>query len=311
MVENEERIQFEMIAAVEKYISQKEIQDYLSRFIEQKAEGRFPFGKLAVSHYCAFGGEHKDIYKAAAAVELVILSLDIFDDLQDQDNDLMLWSQIALPVSMNLATGLLTLGIQLLCDTAFAIEKKMNALAFINSLVTNAVSGQHKDITNAVRSEAEYIQTTKEKSGSLLAMACLVGTALVTAEHHAAVRQYGEHVGIAAQIHNDIVDITRRDRKNDILHKKRTLPALFFLQKNERIKKYYEGTLEQHQILADKHAIVDEIKKSGVIEYAQVVARIHLYQAANLIQAMDISSEVKTKLFVSLDIPQNMAGSRN
>jgi competence protein ComQ len=41
-----------------------------------------------------FAGRPTDIFLAAAAVELMILSLDIFDDLQDQDNFSVPWHTI-------------------------------------------------------------------------------------------------------------------------------------------------------------------------------------------------------------------------
>ncbi|MNV39693.1 hypothetical protein D3C71_1312800 [compost metagenome] len=58
-----------------------------------------------------FGGTHPDIYRAAASLELAVLSLDIIDDLQDQDHRAMPWCQSPPPLSLNVAIALLTAAI--------------------------------------------------------------------------------------------------------------------------------------------------------------------------------------------------------
>jgi len=75
-----------MLQLVNDYFPVKELKNYMSEFIIFKMKGHFPFGQLVILHYQMLDGQSKDIFQAAAAVELMILSLDIFDDLQDQDN---------------------------------------------------------------------------------------------------------------------------------------------------------------------------------------------------------------------------------
>ncbi|MCB8818201.1 hypothetical protein [Desulfosporosinus shakirovi] len=74
-----------------------------------------------------FDGQSKDIFQAAAAVELMILSLDIFDDLQDQDNFSVPWHNINPALAMNIATGLLVLSTKAIEQTSLEQDRKVMA----------------------------------------------------------------------------------------------------------------------------------------------------------------------------------------
>jgi competence protein ComQ len=91
-------------AASDYFLTEALLKHTLS-FIEYKIKESCPFADLVVLHYQMFGGESEDIYQAAASIELMILALDIFDDIQDQDNPSVPWSQIESALSTNIAIG--------------------------------------------------------------------------------------------------------------------------------------------------------------------------------------------------------------
>lgn len=230
-----------MLQLVNDYFPVKELKNYMSEFITFKMKGHFPFGQLVILHYQMFDGQSKDIFQAAAAVELMILSLDIFDDLEDQDNFSVPWNKIDQAIVMNIATGFLMLSTKALEQTSFERNIKVMANDYLNTLVLKAINGQHIDLMDLIESEEDYIQMVREKSGSLMASACLVGTALASEKHHDSVKKYAEHIGIIAQIKNDINDICRWDEKNDLINKKKTLLTLYLL-KNQQ-PQYQFGTI--------------------------------------------------------------------
>lgn len=289
-----------MLQVIDDSFPTGELKFLMSEFVKFKMKDHFPFGKLVILHYQMFGGQSEDIYQAAAAVELMILSLDIFDDLQDQDDGPMPWNTIAPAISMNIATGLLSLVAKALQQTSFEASAKLSAIDYLNTQVLKAVNGQHADLMNLIQSEDDYLQMVKNKSGSLMASACLVGTALITEEHHDCVNQYAEHMGIIAQIKNDIKDICRWDEKNDLVHKKRTLPILYLLHNQQPqyqfIRDYFRGKLIKEEWLKNKGEIQELIKKSGVFEYAHVVIRLHQLHAMEIINGMDMVQEWKEEL---------------
>lgn len=84
-------------------------------FVDYQASKRdFLFGSLTVLHFEMFNGEDTDIYSAAAAIEILILATDIFDDLQDQDQFDAPWQNVDRSIVLNLSVGLLLLSKKIL-----------------------------------------------------------------------------------------------------------------------------------------------------------------------------------------------------
>lgn len=289
-----------MLQLVNDYFQVKELKNYMSEFITFKMKGHFPFGHLVILHYKMFDGQSKDIFQAAAAVELMILSLDIFDDLQDKDNFSVPWYKIDQAIVMNIATGLLMLSTKALDQTSFERNRWVMANNYLNACVLKAINGQHLDLMNLIESEEDYIRMVREKSGSLMASACLVGTALASEKHHDSVNKYAEHIGIIAQIKNDINDICRWDEKNDLINKKKNLLTLYLLKNQQPqyqfTRDYFSGKLMEGELIKDKGEIQELIEKSGAIEYARVNIRLNQLQAIDIIDSMGIVQEWKVKL---------------
>jgi competence protein ComQ len=289
-----------MQQAVYDYFLNEAMIKHTSTFIAYKMKKICPFADLTVLHYQMFDGKSPHIYQAAASIELMILALDIFDDIQDQDNPSVPWSQIEPALSTNIAISLLMLSITVLGQSTFETDRKCKAIHYLNEQVLKAVNGQYTDLTNSIHSEEDYIQMAKNKSGSLLACACLVGTALAGEAHHSTVREYAELIGIAAQIKNDINDIVRWDEKNDLIHKKKTLPTLFLLQNElpsfQIIRDYYEDNLGKEALYKQKFEIKELIEQSGAIEYANVIMRVHQLNASERIEDLGVEQAWKEKL---------------
>lgn len=221
MSETTTLIEESMLISIKEHFKLEDLKETAINFVTFKKQYGFPFGELTILHYQMFGGNSEDIYKAAAAVELAILSLDIFDDLQDQDNHSMPWQQISNPIAMNIATGFLILSIKTLQQTSFALSSKLKAIHCLTNQVLKAVNGQHQDLVNAIDIEEDYLQMIGQKSGSLIAAACLVGTALATDFFHDIVQEYAEKIGISVQIRNDMKDLFLWDEKSDLINKKK------------------------------------------------------------------------------------------
>ena len=124
-----------MLQLANDYFPVKGLKNHMSEFITFKMKGHFPFGQLVILHYQMFAGQSKDIFQAAAAVELMILSLDIFDDLQDQDNFSVPWAKIDQALAMNVAIGLLVLSTKALEHTSFERDRKIMANDYLNTQV--------------------------------------------------------------------------------------------------------------------------------------------------------------------------------
>lgn len=289
-----------MLQLVNDYFPVKELKKNMSEFITFKMKGHFPFGQLVILHYQMFGGQSKDIFNAAAAVELMILSLDIFDDLQDQDNFSVPWQKIDQAIVMNIATGLLMVSTKALEQTLFDKDRKIKANDYLNTCVLKAINGQHTDLMGLIECEEDYIQMVRGKSGSLMASACLLGTVLASEEHQDIVSKYAEHIGIIAQIKNDIKDTCRWDEKDDLINKKKTLFTIYLLKNQQPqyqfTRDYFSGKLTKEELIKNKVEIQELIQKSGVLEYSRVIMKLNQVKAIELIDNIGIQNEWKEKL---------------
>ncbi len=279
-----------MRSAAENHFTEHELKQLTLDFIQFKKTEGFSFGQLTKMHYEMFGGlQHEDIDQACAAVETMILALDIFDDLQDQDATDKPWCSISQAISMNIATGILMLSTKMMEETPF--DRKWDAVRYINHQVLKAVQGQHLDLQQKIQNEEDYVKMAHDKSGSLMACACLVGVALATTDYHDVVQEYATNFGIAAQIQNDIQDVLRGDTKNDLLYKKRTLPILKLLEENHEqanlARDFYNGDVDQACMYDNKIKLLDWIRNSSSITYVQVLKRVFQRKTIQQIEELD------------------------
>jgi len=201
-----------------------ELQLLLKSFKEEKTTRGFSFGKLCFWHYEAFSdGINEDIYKVAAAIELLILSFDIIDDIQDKDSD-YIWSKTP-ELSLNVALAMLIMASKAIDDTSF--EHKQVAIRLLEKYALQSINGQQLDLLNNCRDEESYVQMITQKSGSLTAMGCLIGEVLAKGEVSKEVEEYGKYIGIIQQIKNDIQGLKVWGPKNDLLNKKYCLLYTF------------------------------------------------------------------------------------
>jgi len=125
--------------------------------------------------------------------------------------------------------------------------------------------------------EEVYFRLISDKTASLLAAACQLG-AVSSSENEddiESMRQFGENLGIAFQIRDDLLDILGKEKKtgkplgSDIRDNKVTLPLIYALrnaQKKEarRIIRMIKKKINRNGI-KEIHAFVEE---NGGIEYA-------------------------------------------
>lgn len=151
-------------------------------------------------------------------------------------------------------------------------------------------------------SEEDYFKIIKGKTASLLSSCCEIGAfaASDNPEHHIAMRNYGEYVGIAFQIRDDIFDFTSsrfdigKPVGNDLKEKKITLPLIYALNKidsseaKEIIKMIKKGKVKSDKI---KEIIKLTIAQGG-IEYSQKVAMEYVAKAK---QELNIFEDCEAK----------------
>ncbi|WP_427108894.1 polyprenyl synthetase family protein [Lysinibacillus xylanilyticus] len=264
-----------------------ELRSMLKNFKEEKMEVGYSFGKLCYLHYEAFTDcLNEDIYKVAAAIELLILSFDIIDDLQDKDSDYS-WTKTP-DLSLNVALAMLVMASRTIRETSF--EHKNTAIQILEEYALRSINGQQLDLLNTCRDEQSYIQMIEQKSGSLSAMACLIGEVLATGGTSSEVEEYGKYIGIIQQIKNDIQSLKTWGPKNDLLNKRYSLPIIYLLSQENDVSKsvinYYNDDIDA---FLDNNATENELTNGGAIRYAITMKNVYKFKALNILENVTIN----------------------
>ena len=115
--------------------------------------------------------DSEKIYTIVAAVEILILSFGILGDIEDADSADKPWS-IELKLALNATTILLFISVKVMIDISF--PNKGEEISSLLKYALQSINGQHKDLLNICRTEADYMEMTLEKSSSLTELAYLM-----------------------------------------------------------------------------------------------------------------------------------------
>jgi octaprenyl-diphosphate synthase len=124
-------------------------------------------------------------------------------------------------------------------------------------------------------SEDAYVKTVSSKTGSLLSAACETGSLFGAARHQAALARYGELLGIAFQIADDLLDygdtsVTGKPSGLDLMEHKVTLPLIGALKAmspaaRKRVDALFAEAEPTDELVAEVKGLVAE---SGGLAYA-------------------------------------------
>ncbi len=291
-----------LTGAVDEYVHSADLNVLMKQFVQAKVEERSVWSDLTRSVHRMLGGRSQAIDPVSAAVEMIFLASDIMDDLQDQDHMEKPWMQCPREYAMNAMTSFIMCAYGELGRLRQHGPEGGPLIEEVSRLLAMSVNGQQKDLNRYVQTEAEYFHMVQEKSGSLLRFAFYMGYALVeTRREQAAVQlnDLADCLAVMAQLDNDLGDLLRYDVKNDLLHKKKTLPTLFLLEHSESdfpvLKQFYEGRLSRDEFLKHKQACLQYVTDSGCVEYVKVIRALYLQRAVKLLDSIEAVPEWKKR----------------
>lgn len=197
----------------------------------------------------------------AAAIECIHAYSLIHDDLPCMDNDDLRRGKPTVHKLFGEAQGMLagdalqTLGFEILSHAAFPKAMESNQLGMIRILSTatglcGMCGGQSLDLLgeNAKLSLDELEKIHRHKTGALIEAAVLMGALCIPSidqKHFELLRSYARAVGLAFQVHDDVLDIVGdtevlgKPQGSDIENAKSTYPSLMGLDRAME----YEKTL--------------------------------------------------------------------
>lgn len=244
----------------------------------------------------SIGGHSAQASPACAAIQLLMAAGEIFDDIEDVDSSESLSVRYGATVATNVATTLLILAekaITQLKGKGVADHIIVRVMDTINLYYAKACAGQHLDLTltpEIANSEDIYFKVVNMKSASTPECACYIGALLAT-ENQELIDKFslfGQNLGIASQIANDILGITRG---SDIVKRKMSLPIIYTLNQTDgdvrsQVELAYKNKYESSP---DPKYIKDLLFNNGAIYYSTI--KMSLYKQ----RALDILSEVESK----------------
>jgi octaprenyl-diphosphate synthase len=225
-------------------------------------------------------GEINDVtYRAASLVELLHTASLVHDDVMDESYERRgffsinaLWKN---KIAVIVGDYLLSKGLLLsLNNDDFEILKIMSKA--VKQLSEGELLQLEKARTLNLKEDI-YFEIIKNKTASLLAATCAVGAYSATQDQVVTekLRLFGELVGIAFQIKDDLFDYgdenVGKPTGNDIKEKKLTLPIIFTLNNcPPQQKKALVYILKNENRRKEKVAeVIKAVKASGGISYGQ------------------------------------------
>jgi octaprenyl-diphosphate synthase len=256
--------------------------------ISNKTTRPWPLLPLVVSE--TISNRYRHVIPVAAALQFLRAAADIIDDIEDADSPKSLSNKYGPDLAINLATALIFLS-----ETAITRLKKTNVengtillvMDKIYSYHISACSGQHADLTltlDSAISEEEYLEVVRMKSAFQVECACHVSAWLATPDKELIdlLTRFGQSVGMAVQLANDIQGITRG---RDILKKKITLPVIYTLTHEDN--DVSNQLRSQYSRLSEPTSDVTQIKnllfRCGAIHYVTVKLEMYKQQALDVL----------------------------
>ncbi|TWT26123.1 polyprenyl synthetase family protein [Planomicrobium sp. CPCC 101110] len=205
-----------------------------------------------------FGVQHPDALKVAAAIEMIHTYSLIHDDLPSMDDDDlrrgMPTNHVVYGEALAILAGdaLLTysFGVVARLEHVSSGDKiRLIDLMSVSSGAEGMVGGQVLDIEGEEKKLTleELEQVHRLKTGALLTYSILAGAILAqaSAEEIVALSRFGEHLGLAFQIQDDILDVTGTSEElgktagKDESSEKSTYPSLLTLPKAKEKLEYH------------------------------------------------------------------------
>lgn len=246
-----------------------------------------------------FGEANESTYRAASLVELLHTATLVHDDVVDDSIErrgffsvYALWKNKA---SVLVGDYLLAKGLLLSLE-----NNDFQILKFLSDAVRQMSEGellQMEKSRSLNLDESVYFEIIKSKTASLLASACAAGawSTSQNAEITDKMRIFGEKVGIAFQIKDDLFDYTSQDvgkpTGNDIKEKKLTLPLIYTLNNvdKETKRKMIYIIKNENTRKTKVQYIIDVVEKSGGIEYTNQKMAGYKKEAMDLLHAFPAS----------------------
>jgi octaprenyl-diphosphate synthase len=246
---------------------------------------------------------HRDAVTFGAVVELVHLATLVHDDAVDhsvmrrgQPTVNSIWThQIAIIMGDYLYSRALT---------ELAKVGHLEAVRTLGDAANVMSVGEMRQLTafdGLDFSEADYTQLIAAKTASLMAAACDMGALVGVPEHRDPLRRFGNNLGMAFQVADDILDYvgseetTGKPAGQDLRERKVTLPLIGALKAGSpgargEVKSFFDGAESDD---GDIFRLVELVRELGGVDYARNQALEYAERAEDALRGLPEGSAVE------------------
>ncbi len=244
---------------------------------QRKGKQMRPMFVLLSAQLC--GNVNEATYHTATFVEMLHTATLIHDDVVDDANERRgvdsvnaLWkNKIAVIIGDYWIAQSLLICLK---------NKRFQLLEIFSHAVKEIIEGEllQSEKTRKLNIKEDiYFEIIRQKTASLIAASCAAGVASSTADEDIIekMKLFGEKIGIAFQIRDDLFDFGTDDVGKplgiDIKEKKMTLPLIFALNQASRSeRKKIINIVKRHNDKPEKvNEVIEFVRTSGGLEYAE------------------------------------------
>ncbi|UMB53559.1 polyprenyl synthetase family protein [Lutibacter sp. A64] len=260
--------------------------------VRRKGKQMRPMFVFLVAKMVSGGKFDERTYRGASIIELIHTATLVHDDVVDDSNRRRgffsvnaLWKN---KIAVLVGDFLLSKGLLLSID-----NEDFDILKLISVAVREMSEGELLQIEKARKldiTEDIYFEIIRQKTATLIAACCGIGAASVgsSKEEVEKMRSFGEFIGTAFQIKDDLFDYTEahigKPTGIDIKEQKMTLPLIYTLNNcTEKEKKWLINSVKNHNNNKKRvKEVIAFVKENGGIEYT--ISKMKEYQT----KALDI-----------------------
>ncbi len=278
--------------------------------VRRKGKQMRPMFVFLVAKMVSDGGFDERTYRGASIVELIHTATLVHDDVVDDSNRRRgffsvnaLWKN---KIAVLVGDFLLSKGLLLSID-----NEDFDLLKLISIAVREMSEGELLQIEKARKldiTEDIYFEIIRQKTATLIAACCGIGAASVGANNETVqqMRKFGQYIGIAFQIKDDLFDYTEekigKPTGIDIKEQKMTLPLIYTLNNcTPKEKKWLINSVKNHN--KDKKrvkAVIAFVKENGGLEYTTEKMNDYKNKALAILENYP-TSEYKSSLLKMID----------
>jgi heptaprenyl diphosphate synthase len=243
-------------------------------------------------------GGHQEVITAAAAVELVHLATLYHDDVMDEAT--MRRGAQSVNARWDNSVAILTGDFLFAHASRLVADLGTDAARIIAETFGELVTGQMRETVGPSAGEdpvRHHLTVIAQKTGSLIATAGRFGGMMSGAEpvHIEALRRFGDLIGTAFQISDDIIDIASpsdelgKSQGTDLREGVRTLPTLYALADDStpsKLRELLSGPISDDALVAEA---LELLRESNGLARARVTLSDYAQRARSELAALPAS----------------------